>query len=185
MTMTPIRMQVDLSGQGLAPAGTVVWQPTTAQLYTAALKSGAGALAHGGPLVVDTGKFTGRSPQDKFVVAEPGSEQRIWWGEINKPLSEERFDGLRAKVVEHLEEQDRLYVVDAFAGADPAHRIEVRVITGEPVPRALREDDVHHAVCGRGVLASPRRRRPPRPRGRGGSRRRRHAHRHLRRPPPE
>jgi phosphoenolpyruvate carboxykinase (ATP) len=132
MTMTPIRMQVDLSGQGLAPSGAVVWQPTTAQLYTAALKGGVGALAHGGPLVVDTGKFTGRSPKDKFVVSEPGSEERIWWGEINHPLSEERFDGLRVKVVEHLEEQDPLYVVDAFAGADSAHRIGVRVLTGSP-----------------------------------------------------
>ena len=120
MTMTPIRTQVDLSGQGLAPSGTVVWQPTTAQLYTAAIKSGGGALAHGGPLVVDTGKFTGRSPQDKFVVTEPGSEERIWWGDINHPLPEDRFQGLRAKVVEHLDARDPLYIVDAFAGADHA-----------------------------------------------------------------
>ena len=145
MTTTPIRLQVDLSGQGLVPAGTVVWQPTTAQLYTAALKSGDGALAHGGPLVVDTGKFTGRSPQDKFVVTEPGSEDRIWWGDINHALPEDSFDGLRLKVVEHLEEQDVLYVVDAFAGADPAHRIGVRVLTGSP----------YHALFAKTMFITP------------------------------
>ncbi len=80
---------------------------------------------------MDTGRFTGRSPKDKFVVEEPGSESRIWWGAVNQPLSEDHFDGLREKVVAHLEEND-LYVVDAFAGADPAHRIAVRVITDRP-----------------------------------------------------
>jgi phosphoenolpyruvate carboxykinase (ATP) len=65
------------------------------------------------------------------VVEEPGSESRIWWGPVNQPLSEEQFEGLREKVVDHLERQD-LYVVDAFAGADPTHRISVRVITDRP-----------------------------------------------------
>ena len=65
------------------------------------------------------------------MVEEPGSESRICWGTVNQPLSEEHFDGLREKVVDHLERQD-LYVVDAFAGADPAHRISVRVITDRP-----------------------------------------------------
>ncbi len=80
---------------------------------------------------MDTGRFTGRSPTDKFVVREPGSEDRIWWGKVNQPFSEARFDGLRAKVTGHLEAGD-LYVVDAFAGADAAHRLAVRVITGRP-----------------------------------------------------
>ena len=66
------------------------------------------------------------------MVTEPGSEDRIWWGDVNHPLPEEKFDGLRAKVVAHLDVQDPLYVVDAFAGADPAHRISVRVLTGNP-----------------------------------------------------
>ncbi len=65
------------------------------------------------------------------MVREPGSEERIWWGTVNQPLEEENFDALRAKVVAHLDGSD-LYVVDAFAGADPSHRIGVRVITGLP-----------------------------------------------------
>ena len=100
-------------------------------LYTHALARNEAVLAEGGPLVVDTGRYTGRSPQDKFVVREPGSEERIWWGSVNQPIAEESFDRLREKLVAHLE-QTVIYVVDAFAGADPAHRIAVRVITDHP-----------------------------------------------------
>src|SRR5687768_15008216 len=82
----------------LAAAGDELRNPTTSQLYADALKRGDGRLAEGGPLVVDTGRFTGRSPEDKFVVREPGSEDRIWWGEINRPIEEPHFDGLRRKV---------------------------------------------------------------------------------------
>jgi len=123
--------ETPLALHGLDPGGRIHWQPTTALLYTHALARGEGRLAEGGPLVVDTGRYTGRSPQDKFVVQEPGSESRIWWGKVNQPLAEEHFDGLRAKVVSSLESQE-LYVVDAFAGADPAHRISVRVVTSRP-----------------------------------------------------
>jgi phosphoenolpyruvate carboxykinase (ATP) len=119
---------VGLAEHGLSPSGCVYWNPTTALLYTHALRRGEGELAEGGPLVVDTGRFTGRSPKDKFVVREPASESRIWWGTVNQPLAEDRFEGLREKVVAHLDVQE-LYVVDAFAGADPAHRISVRVVT--------------------------------------------------------
>ncbi|MBV8257437.1 MAG: phosphoenolpyruvate carboxykinase (ATP), partial [Actinobacteria bacterium] len=113
------------------PSGRVFRNATTAQLYTHALSRGEAVLAEGGPLVVDTGRFTGRSPKDKFVVREPGSEDRIWWGDVNNELDEEHFDGLRAKVTERLEEGD-VYVVDAFAGAAEAHRIAVRVVTTHP-----------------------------------------------------
>jgi phosphoenolpyruvate carboxykinase (ATP) len=77
-------------------------------------------------------------------VQEPGSESRIWWGKVNQPLSEEHFDGLREKVVGYLEAQD-LYVVDAFAGADEAHRIPVRVITDRP----------YHALFARTMFIEP------------------------------
>ena len=95
-------------------------------------KRGEGRLAEGGPLAVDTGQFTGRSPKDKFLVEESRSQDRIWWGDVNQPLSEQHFDGLRDKVTAQLGAADALYVVDAWAGADPAHRIGVRVITAHP-----------------------------------------------------
>src|SRR3954453_19077963 len=118
-----------LSEYGLEPKGRIHRNPTTAMLYTHALANKEGVLAEGGPLVVDTGVHTGRSPKDKFIVRERGSAQRIWRGDVNRALEEEKFFGLRDKVVAYLNVQPVLYVVDAFAGADPAQRIGVRVIT--------------------------------------------------------
>jgi phosphoenolpyruvate carboxykinase (ATP) len=123
-----VGQQVDLSEHGITPSGRVHHQPTTALLYSHTLERHEGRLAEGGPLVVDTGVHTGRSPNDKFVVREPGSEDRIWWSKVNQDLGEEHFEGLRDKVVSRLEGRD-LYVVDALAGADPAHRLALRVIT--------------------------------------------------------
>jgi phosphoenolpyruvate carboxykinase (ATP) len=120
-----------LAVHGLRVAGRVLRNPTTSQLYMAALERGEAVLAEDGPLVVDTGRFTGRSPRDKFVVREDGSEGRIWWGEVNAEISEEHFDGLRAKLVAHLENSD-VYVIDAFCGAEPKHRLGVRVLTAHP-----------------------------------------------------
>jgi phosphoenolpyruvate carboxykinase (ATP) len=131
MATTGARGRVGVSEHGLQPAGRVVWSPTTSLLYTHALARNEGVLAEGGPLVVDTGRHTGRSPKDKFLVREAGSEQRIWWGDVNQPISEDNFEKLRERVVSFLTERD-IYVVDAFAGADPAHRISVRVITAMP-----------------------------------------------------
>jgi phosphoenolpyruvate carboxykinase (ATP) len=136
--------RVDLSEHGLEPRGRVFWNPTTSLLYTHALERREGRLAEGGPLAVDTGRHTGRSPKDKFVVREPGSEDRIWWGDVNAELPEDRFEGLREKVVAHIGERD-LYVVDAFAGADPKHRIGVRVLTNHP----------YHALFARTMFIDP------------------------------
>src|SRR6266508_1851029 len=132
MATAEVPGRVDLSEHGIRAQGRVHRNPTTALLYTHALLRGEGQLAEGGPLVVDTGRFTGRSPKDKFVVREPESEERIWWGDINHPLSETSFGRLRDKVASHLEQQEALYVVDAFAGPDPKHGIAVRVITDHP-----------------------------------------------------
>jgi phosphoenolpyruvate carboxykinase (ATP) len=121
-----------LEGHGLDPRGRVYWNASTSVLYTRALSRGEVVLAEGGPLVVDTGRHTGRSPRDRFVVREPGSEERVWWGDVNRPLAEEGFESLRDKLIAHLDEAEEVYVVDAFAGADPAYRLGVRVITDSP-----------------------------------------------------
>jgi phosphoenolpyruvate carboxykinase (ATP) len=120
-----------LSGHGIDVSGRIYWHPTTSQLYAHALVRGEGRLAEGGPLAVDTGLHTGRSPKDKFIVREPGSENRIWWGDVNAEISEDSFERLRERVGAALGNGD-VYVVDAFAGADPAHRIGVRVVTESP-----------------------------------------------------
>jgi phosphoenolpyruvate carboxykinase (ATP) len=121
----------ELAQHGISVRGHIFWHPTTSQLYEHALARGEARLAEGGPLVVDTREHTGRSPKDKFVVREPGSESRIWWGDVNAEISEEHFEGLREKVTARLSEGD-VYVIDAFAGADPAHRSAVRVVTESP-----------------------------------------------------
>jgi phosphoenolpyruvate carboxykinase (ATP) len=121
----------DLGEHGLEARGRVHHNPTTALLYMHALKRGDGVLAEGGPLVVDTGEHTGRSPLDRFVVREPDSDSRIDWGPVNQPFEEDQFDELRDRIVAQLEDCE-LYVVDAFAGADPAHRLALRVITDSP-----------------------------------------------------
>jgi phosphoenolpyruvate carboxykinase (ATP) len=132
MTTTKLPGSVDLSAQGIDTTGRVYRNPSTALLYSHALARGDGRLAGGGSLVVDTGKFTGRSPKDKFLVDEPSSTGRIWWSEVNQKLAESSFDGLRGKVTTHLGAAAALYVIDAWAGADPVHRIGVRVVTAHP-----------------------------------------------------
>jgi phosphoenolpyruvate carboxykinase (ATP) len=120
-----------LAEHGIEPRGQIYWNSTASQLYMHALLRGDGQIAEGGPLAVDTGVHTGRSPRDKFVVREPGSEARIWWEQVNAPIATQHFERLREKVAARIGEGD-VYVIDAFAGADPAHRIAVRVVSESP-----------------------------------------------------
>jgi len=99
-----------------------------AALYELAVARGEGQIVAGGAFNAITKPHTGRSPNDKFMVREPGSEQDIWWGKVNQPLDEERFDRLHHDVVHYLKKQE-LLVQDLFAGAHPEHRVPVRFIT--------------------------------------------------------
>jgi len=124
--------QIDLGEHDIAFSGRLHRNTTTSVLYEHAVLRGEARIAEGGPFVVDTGFHTGRSPKDKFAVREPESEERIWWGPVNSELSLEHYEGLRGRVTEYLGRLETLYVVDAFAGADPQHRISVRVVTSMP-----------------------------------------------------
>jgi phosphoenolpyruvate carboxykinase (ATP) len=101
---------------------------STAELYEDALREGEGVIAADGPLVVRTGKHTGRSPKDKFIVREPTSEAKVWWGDVNHPMTEAHYDRLRARLMDYLRSR-RLYSQDMFIGAHPAHRRSLRVYT--------------------------------------------------------
>ena len=101
---------------------------TPALLYEHAITNREGKLAADGALVVSTGQYTGRSPKDKFVVEEPASKAKIWWGSVNQPISEEHFDQIRARMMGHLQGK-KLYVQDVFVGADPDYRLAVRIYT--------------------------------------------------------
>ena len=117
-----------LDKHGLRNPGTVYWNLNPVELVEHAVRRGEGSLVEGGPFNAITAPHTGRSPNDRFVVREPGSEENVWWGKVNVPFEAEKYDLLRAEVVDHLEGQD-LYVRDMWAGADPAYRLPVRVIT--------------------------------------------------------
>src|SRR5690606_37558760 len=84
---------------GIKNPGTVYWNMTTSMLYEQATRRNEGKIAHLGPLVVQTGSHTGRSPNDRFIVKEPTSQDDIWWGKVNRPITQENFDYLYRKMV--------------------------------------------------------------------------------------
>src|SRR5688572_30240291 len=90
----------------------------SARLCEEAIRNGEAHLASSGPLVVSTGQYTGRSPKDKFVVEEESSLDKIWWGSVNKPMSEEKFNALRDRMLQYIDDKE-LYVQDLYVGADP------------------------------------------------------------------
>lgn len=117
-----------LEMHGIKNAGEVLWNLGTAQLIEYSLSQQEGMLASGGALVVRTGQHTGRSPQDKFVVRDPNTEDKIWWGSVNQPFEPEKFDALYKRVLAYLQDK-RLFVQDCFVGADERYRVPIRVIT--------------------------------------------------------
>ncbi|NMM48081.1 phosphoenolpyruvate carboxykinase (ATP) [Marinigracilibium pacificum] len=108
-------------------ARQVFWNLTPAELVEHALNNEEGKLTDTGALMCDTGKFTGRSPKDRFVVEDEKTKDSVWWGDINIPISPENFDRIYNKMIANLEGKN-LYVRDAFAGADPRYRLNLRVI---------------------------------------------------------
>lgn len=122
-------LAVSLAQQGLETSATIHANLGTAALVEHALAKGEGQLAAHGPLVVETGKFTGRSVKDKYIVRDAGTEDNIFWGAINQPMSEEHFATLKADFLAELKNQGELYVADLFGGSQPEYRVSVRVIT--------------------------------------------------------
>jgi phosphoenolpyruvate carboxykinase (ATP) len=113
---------------GMRNLGRVYRNLSVAQLVEHALAKGEGILADNGALVVETGKYTGRSPKDKFIVDEPSSRNEIDWNQHNVPISEEKFQQLYQRVLSYIQGRD-LYIFDGYVGADPKYRFGVRVIT--------------------------------------------------------
>jgi phosphoenolpyruvate carboxykinase (ATP) len=122
-----VRGRQGLEAYGIRNANTVWWNLSTPVLYEHAIQRREGLLAHLGPLVVRTGQYTGRSPDDRFVVREPSSQDKVWWGKVNRPFEIERYDVLRARLTAYLQGKD-LYVQDCYVGADPTYRLPIRVI---------------------------------------------------------
>jgi len=117
-----------LQAHGLRNFGEVHWNASTAELYEHAVRRREAMIAHLGPLCVRTGHYTGRSPNDKFIVSEPSSEQHIWWGKANQPFDEHRFSALHARLLAYLQGKD-LFVQDCYVCAHPKYRVPLRVIS--------------------------------------------------------
>lgn len=125
--------KIDTSGSGLerhglGNLGTVYWNLPTGTLYEEAVRRKEGIIVHLGPLAVRTGNHTGRSPKDRFIVREPSSESKIWWGESNVEFSPEKFDALYTRLRAYFQGRD-LFVQDCYAGADEKYRASIRIIT--------------------------------------------------------
>jgi phosphoenolpyruvate carboxykinase (ATP) len=116
-----------LSNIGITKVKDFFWNLEPAQLVEHAIVNGEALLANTGALAADTGKFTGRAPKDRYIVKDNNTENTIWWGDTNIPFSSEAFDTLHQKMVDYLADQ-RVYVRDAYAGADPKFRLNLRII---------------------------------------------------------
>jgi phosphoenolpyruvate carboxykinase (ATP) len=116
---TPMKLSIKAKEffQNLSPA----------ELIEAALQNGEGVLTDTGALMCDTGKFTGRSPKDKFLVCDEKTENTVWWGDVNFKFSSEQFDALLEKMLHFLEDK-RIYVRQAYAGANPDYRLNLEII---------------------------------------------------------
>ena len=119
---------------------------TPEALWEQAVRNGEGTVGPGGVLVVNTGKYTGRSPKDKFIVREPSSEGDIWWGPVNRSMEQETFNRLLTRVLTHLRARD-VYYRDCWIGADSRYRRRLRIFT---------ETAWHNLFAANMFLAMPR-----------------------------
>ncbi len=125
---TNLASEFKLSNHGLINLDRVFWNLPTPALYEEAVFRGEGHIVNGGPLLVYTGKWTARAANDKFIVYEPTTEDKIWWGVYNRPFSFEKFGALLARLQAFLQGEE-LFVQDVYVGADPNYRMPIRVIT--------------------------------------------------------
>jgi phosphoenolpyruvate carboxykinase (ATP) len=121
-------LSVSLADQGITTGAEIKANFGTAALVEAALANGEGRLAKHGPLVVETGKHTGRSAKDKFIVRDAETENTVWWGKVNVPMTPAHFAVLKEDFLAAVADKDKLYVADLFGGSQPEHRVRVRVI---------------------------------------------------------
>ena len=136
-----------LAGTGVSAAGEVNANLSAPGLVSHALRRGEGRLSADGAFIAMTGQHTGRSVQDKFVVEDAAVRDQVWWGKVNQPMAPERFQGLVARVRAWLGQRGELFTQDLYAGADPAHRIRVRLVT----------TNAWHALFARNMFIRPAR----------------------------
>jgi phosphoenolpyruvate carboxykinase (ATP) len=117
-----------LKNHGLVYLDRVFWNLPTPALIEEAVFRGEGHLVYGGPFLVTTGKHTARAASDKFIVHEPTTADKIWWGEYNRPFAADKFNGVFTRLQAFLQGEE-LFVQDCYVGADPNYRMPIRIIT--------------------------------------------------------
>ena len=116
-----------LEDNGISNTAKVFYNLRNHDLITEAIKRDEGVLGNGGSFLVSTGKYTGRSPKDKFVVNEKSVQDTIWW-ENNSPMETSAFNQLKSDMLNHMVQKE-YFVQDLYGGSDPAHKLNVRMIT--------------------------------------------------------
>ncbi|OFW12182.1 MAG: phosphoenolpyruvate carboxykinase (ATP) [Acidobacteria bacterium RIFCSPLOWO2_02_FULL_67_36] len=134
-----------LQNHGLTRLQRVYWNLPDASLYEESVFRREGRIAADGAFLVSTGKHTARAAADKFIVREATTQDKVWWGEYNRPFTTANFNTLLSRLQGYLQQRD-VFVQDCFAGADPEHRLSVRVIT----------ELAWHSLFARTMLMKPR-----------------------------
>ncbi len=134
-----------LGGTGVTTTHVVHANLYAPALVAASMRREEGRLSADGALMAMTGVHTGRSVQDKFVVDEPDTTAEVWWGRINQKMAGDKFELFRADVAQYLGEKRELFTQDLYAGADPAHRVRVRLVT----------ESAWHALFARNMFIRP------------------------------
>ena len=124
--MNPVNFSSNL--KDLLNGQNIRVQLSVPQLIEAATSRGEAVLTKDGAVKAETGKYTGRSPKDKYIVDEAISKDKIDWGSVNRPISSEVFENLYAKVLDHMKQKDELFVFKGYAGADPESRLGIQTI---------------------------------------------------------
>lgn len=125
---TELASDYKLKNHGLTHLDRVYWNLPEPGLYEEIVFRNEGRIAYQAPILVTTGKHTARAAADKYVVKEHTTEDKIWWGEYNRPMSVEKFNSLLARVFAYCQDEE-LFVQDCFVGADPEYRMPIRIIT--------------------------------------------------------
>jgi len=118
----------ELEKLGFTNAANIYWNASTSHLYEEIVRRQEGNIAHLGSVVVRTGHHMGRSPQDRFIVKEPSSVEKVWWDTVNKGIEEEKFMNLFYRLQAYFQNKD-VFIQDCYAGAATDYRVPIRVIT--------------------------------------------------------
>src|SRR5205085_2799992 len=118
----------ELDSYGIKEPARVYWNLNTPELYEEITRRREGALSNHGVILVDTGENTGRAAKDKAIVREPGSETKVFWGDVNKDFLPDKFNALKARMMAYAKGRD-LFVQDTFVGADPQYRLPIRIVS--------------------------------------------------------